>query len=1047
MERKRLFVLGVDGAPPKENVPSDVVWASSGPKGGAFVFGTKERAEDDAERALRFALTFTESPHRATVKYVNVEIEAGKVSLDWEKEIQPELKRVEPGEISVSSDLAKVYERVFVFEPVEEEHGILHLLCGDRHRPTRTRGLRARYGRFIGRKPELDRLMELLAQVQEDQGQVVGLVGAPGIGKTRLKIAFRETLPTKGIEHHEGAFQFRKKEPYQAFRQIVQALIETHGTKLDILGLTLGEFDYLDLLVKPEKVSDRFEGLSEDDLKKGLFFAVRKFLHRAAKTPLVLIFEDVHWADSASIELLDYLIEGVEKTKLLLILVHRPEIDTPWKKKLNYSEIEVGPFETPEFEEFVKDTVRVDRIPREVSSTLESVSLGNPLFVEEMVRHLLTTGAMEVQTLENEEKLLAGKASSAAQIPTTIHALIASRFDRLPQSSREALRWAAILGGSFEYEDYLDLLRLAVRGEVPAEFQRLVDHRYLVEKSVFPTHQVQFAHDLIHAVILENIAPVEARKMHCTIGEFLQKRYPNPSYEMLTRIAEHFFQGEDDEKAVRVGLEAGEAAANLYRYPEAARYLTEVKKRWEEKPVKEISPHQLYAPLVRVLLNVADFETTERALAEWEKKKGQQPPDAEAQLAYLEMCLRIGQTRYSEALAASDRAVKSWARVPDGKFRILSIVPERLLCFLRLGRSEAAISEGSKALEQLGDSHTDIRVLILSRLAICAMRMGARDLALDHIRKTQELITLNLPPQVRTACARNVSVVFEYLYMGPEALTPISEAIEVAQSTGLRNELLRLIAHRAGSAVEWGEYTFALSEIATALAECRLMKDRGQEELLLFFWADTLADLGAADEAMSKLELLEKEFPKVLDPRVEAQRSSLRGFLAEQQGLFQEAARFRTRGADLYEQLGDSTYAARFRFQVIKIEARGNLRPTKELVEIFNHLAAARKDAMVPVWQHAQREAAYYLASLGGKPTPGPEAEYDPISCPNAYFRQYLSVAKIHWLDSIGKRKEADELRTRYRAERERMKQKIPPQYHKTFDNHPLYRVPERKSH
>jgi hypothetical protein len=122
---------------------------------------------------------------------------------------------------------------------------------------------------------------------------------------------------------------------------------------------------------------------------------------------------------------------------------------------------------------------------------------------------------------------------------------------------------------------------------------------------------------------------------------------------------------------------------------------------------------------------------------------------------------------------------------------------------------------------------------------------------------------------------------------------------------------------------------------------------------------------------------------------------------------------------------------------------KGSLRPISDIVADFNRAAADVEKIQTPITHYARREAAYWIAAAGGQPHPAPEAEYDTLACPNSYYRQYLSVAKIRWLDAAGKKKEAAILRELYGAERKRMLANIPTRYHASFEAHPFYRVPD----
>lgn len=1042
MERKRLFAVGVDGSPEVSELPTDATWISSGSDGGAYVLGMKERSEDDAQRALQFALHFLESRHRACVKYVNVEIQGSTGAINWSKEIDTELKRLEPGEVSVAPDLAKIYARLFVFEPVENQEE-LWLLCGDRRRPTRTRGLTAQFGTMIGRQDELSRLRELVQQVGEDQGQIVALCGAAGIGKTRLKMSFWDSLKKEQIEAYEGVYQLRKTETYQGFRQIISALLEKRGTKLDALGVTIAELDYLELLTKPGTIPEHLHGLSDEDLKEGLFFAVRKVIHHAAKTPLILLFEDVHWADPGSIELLEYLMEEMEKTKLLLVLVHRPETEGAWTKRLNYTELEIRPFDQPELELFVKDISSVDRVPQMVVSMMENISLGNPLFVEEMLRHLLESKALEVQTLDNEEKLLGGKSPELSDIPSTLHSLIASRFDRLPQETKIALRWAAVLGATVEYREYVDLLKEEMKEDPSKEIQHLIDHRYLYEKSAFPTQEYQFTHDLIHAVVLENIPPAEAEVFHRTVGEFLQKRHPNPSFDVLSRMAEHHLQGDDTKAAVQTALKAGEVALSIFRLKQAEYFLSEALQRWKEHNIQDIEAHTIYPLRVKVSLEHAALGTAEQVLEEWKKHGIKSDPAIEVDYWLLEMRLKQAQRKHEDTLAAAKTTLELFEKTGDESERRFRVAEARMFALYDLARKEESVSEGRRALDEIGDKFPEIRVSILALLAFLCAQGGDRDAAIGYLKKAENLLSPTMSPRVQFQFARNVGLTCEALELRQEQFRAYDRTVDIAKAAGMRGSYVQALTMRGSGANEVGDFNLLFQDLEEALRQGRQMKSFAIAELALFNLVDALNDLGATNEVLERWKEFKKDFPHPIDLRQANRRLALEATTAEMLGDYARAVKLRKEAAKIFEQMGNIGPFGRAQFQVMKVEATGQLRPISEIVSDYNKLAGELKNTQAPIAHYARRETAYILASLGGDPSPAPDFSYNTLACPNSYYKQYLTAAKIRWLDSIGKTTEANELREKYRIERERMKERIPMRYHASFDSHPLYKVPQ----
>ena len=244
--------------------------------------------------------------------------------------------------------------------------------------------------------------------------------------------------------------------------------------------------DYLNYFLDPTKRVSRLEGLGEKEIRQNISDTVRSYVHLAAKeSPLVLMLDDVHWADQSSLDLFEHLLHGSEKTHLLLLLVHRPDFDPPWSDKLNYNEIRLEPFERMHISDFVCRLLEVDRISRQIESELLRLSRGNPLFIEEILRQLLVDKTIDIQIDENGKRFLRFSKQDTIALPVTLNAIIASRFDRLPEVEREVLRWASIIGHDIQASELEQLASEILDSSTEDIFQILINKNYLNEKSVF----------------------------------------------------------------------------------------------------------------------------------------------------------------------------------------------------------------------------------------------------------------------------------------------------------------------------------------------------------------------------------------------------------------------------------------------------------------------------------------------------------------------------------------------------------------------------------
>jgi tetratricopeptide (TPR) repeat protein len=1040
MERRRLIVIGVEGLPIRDWGSTPATPLHLGTDRQVVIFGLSGRHENDAEEALRLVTSKPDDQHRFVIKEIDVLVEGAKPEIDWNKEFKEEIDRIQAGDMLVSPSLARVYDRLFLFEKVEEENTTLYFLRGLRRKPMRVRGLRPAHASLVARDRELARLGELLEQISVDQGQILGLVGDAGIGKTRLTVSLKELAQKRSIPYVEGIHTFSRSSAYEGFRQIVMSLISGKLETLTKWEMTDAETDFLRAMVEPTQRVERLKELNSEQIRQGIFFSVRKLIHAAGRSPLIVIFEDLHWADKDSLELLETLLEGSEATRLLLMLVHRPELAPTWSKRLNYSEMRLSPFSDLDIERFAKTLVGTEQVSGKAVSQLSRLSLGNPFYVEEMIRHLLDFGALEVETDDEGRKSLQLR-SSQNSIPSTIHALIASRLDRLPNESSNALRWASLLGSEADTTELEDLLRDQSLEQPGTLLKELFSKNYLSEKSVFPSRRYRFSHDLIYEVVLGGFSDEEMAKRHSAIGHFLEKRGGG---QMLERIARHHLRGSDDEAAVRSALKAGHSAISFHQYTQAAEFFRESEKRWQASRKKSVPPHEVYAPLINILFETSDIETVKEKMETW-TKEGIDPSN-EVQFEYWKHQTRLAfeLINYEDSLTNSKRALDALNKLGNRPDERYPMIERRLDALLRLGQLAKALHEGLTTLQELNTSMDSAsRARLWARLAYCAVASGSHEVAFDYLGKASALMSQISSPTQQIEFALRKGNILENAQHYKEAIELYSSVIEVAEEAGLRSYLPRLYLSRALMAQDISNHRLALQDYNQAKIEAIESKDKLIGENADFGLIDLLCELGNIPEANRKWEKFTRDYVDTKDPRQKARRAGLAAFIFECNGKFLEAAAQRYIAAEIFTRVEDRIYSSRSMFQAIKLEALAKSKSIEAICKEFGRLVERCNGIESPYLAAYQKEATYVLAAQGGDPLPAPDMEFDPLTCPITHMRQDLAVAKINWLESVRKTEEANELRLRYARDRAKSAEFMAPEYREMFLNHPLYKVPD----
>ncbi len=401
---------------------------------------------------------------------------------------------------------------------------------------------------FVGRARELAFLRALLAQVEAGQGQVVGIVGEPGLGKSRLLYEFARTLRETPLAYLEGhCLPYDQTTPYGPVLGILRQLCgmadgddaETLTAKLrrslDEAGLTPdADAPYLLALLGLPEGAASLAGVSPEVRKARTLAILRHLsLHSDEGRPRVIAVENVHWIDPTSEEYLAHLADSLSGAKLLLVATYRPAYRPPWLDKSYATQLALPRLLPQDSRVVVRSVLPATADPAPWEQAIVDMAAGNPFFLEEL--------AWAVQ----ED----GMAQPTGTIPDTVHAVIAARIDRLRPTDKRLLQIAAVIG----HEVPLHLLQVVA--ELPDDsLQRALAHlqagEFLYETRRFPDLAYAFKHALTHEVAYNSLLQERQRTLHAHIVEALEELSADRLAEQVERLAHHAWQGELWEKAV-----------------------------------------------------------------------------------------------------------------------------------------------------------------------------------------------------------------------------------------------------------------------------------------------------------------------------------------------------------------------------------------------------------------------------------------------------------------------------------------------------------------
>jgi class 3 adenylate cyclase/tetratricopeptide (TPR) repeat protein len=498
-----------------------------------------------------------------------------------------------PGTIRLTANtlaLAEGYVEVKAFGPVPvkglAEPVEVYEITGAGAARTRLQAARMRgLTRFVGRDTELDQLRHAAAQSHNGHGQIVAVVGEPGVGKSRLYYEFIHSHHVQDwLVLESGSVSYGKATPYLPLADLLRNYFkidtrdDTRGIRVKVTGglLTLDEtlkdtvavaLWLLDAL--PE--DSPFLALEPAERRRQTLAAMKRILLRENQLhPLMLVFEDLHWIDSETQAFLDSLVDSLPASRILLAVNYRPEYRHGWANKTYYRQIRIDPLPPESAEVLLDALLGADPGMQSLKRLLIERTAGSPLFLEESVRTLVETRALVGE--RGAYRLV--QAPDTLQVPATVQAIIAARIDRLDPQEKRLLQAAAVVGTHVPF----NLLRAVVEIDEEAlrrSLAQLQTAEFVYEAQLFPDLEYAFKHALTHEVAYGSVLQDRRRALHAAIVEVIERLYADRLPEQVERLAHHAARSGVSPKAVRYLREAGSKAAGGSANRAAVAYLEE----------------------------------------------------------------------------------------------------------------------------------------------------------------------------------------------------------------------------------------------------------------------------------------------------------------------------------------------------------------------------------------------------------------------------------------------------------------------------------------
>lgn len=527
-----------------------------------------------------------------------------------------------PGTILVSETVYQATKALFGYEPVPPLtlKGVArpvpgYRLAGSKAQPGSVRGLEGLRAPLVGREAELNQLKQAAAGLVNDhQGQFVLLTGEGGIGKSRLTAELKAFLHPQSVQLLEGhSLIYRRSVSYWIFLDALRgyfgltpnlpepvALERLTRNVSTVLGPRAEEtLPYLEYLFafKAADEDEHLRYLDAGQLRQRVFLAVRDLIvAEAQRTPLLLILDDLHWADEASLDLILFLLDACRQVPLFIHAISRPFQEGPLTKIVEHAQkflpdrfifIPLESLAPDQSKQLLNQLLTTTNLPETLREQILQRAAGVPLYLEEMLRMLIDGGLLRRAA---EGWQLASEVDAATLgVPDTLQGLILARFDRLDPTRRRILQVASVIGRHFNAQLLNAVIHPAASHEIQNALPLLIEREFIVRQSDTSEIAYSFKHILVSDAIYSSLLRRERAELHGQVGEAIEALFADRLEEEIELLARHYSWSPRLDRAVHYLLRAGQKAMQGYaneqarqHYEQALNFLPQVEHSLEQ---------------------------------------------------------------------------------------------------------------------------------------------------------------------------------------------------------------------------------------------------------------------------------------------------------------------------------------------------------------------------------------------------------------------------------------------------------------------------------
>ncbi len=836
-----------------------------------------------------------------------------------------------PGSVLISHDTYQHVQGLFEMQPLEPitakgfdrpvpVYRVIRARPRSFYQPTR--GVAGVTTRMVGREAQFDTLVALYRRVREERrAYLVTITGEAGVGKSRLVYEFEkwvDSQPESAWLFKSRAGQGTLRRPYAMLRGLLASrfgMQESDPGHVVYAKLLLGiraavsgdehlnmKAQYIGrLLGYPPPGKSAVAPLPDDPgqlRRRALRYLGEYFAGLAQQDPALILLEDIHWADSSSLDAIEQLLDQMPDLPVLVIAAARPELfdrHPGWgQERPNGHKLPLAPLSRPDSLALLADILqKVERMPPGFQERIAANADGNPYFLEEFIKMLVDEGAIRIgpdSWVVLEERL------DGMHVPQTLVGVLQARLDRLPVAERNVLQAASVVGRIF-WDGLLAFIRsreAAQAGDAPlADSLKSLQRRELIfrrDSSVFThTNEFIFKHDMLREVTYERVLLVTRRRYHTLAAEWIIAQAGDRVQEFAGQIAQHLELSGKGENALRYLKLAGKEAARKSAYREAVDYFTrglsytpagDLEKRFElllgreealslmggredqaaDLTALEEMVHLLDNPAygAEVVLrravyagDIGDFPAAVRLGRQAVELAGKlDDPDMEARSRQLFGRALSKSGAYQPAMDQLEAALVLARQTGDLRREgsILNNLGPVASSLGDYGKAREYYARGLDLARQAGDRYLEGSAL--NNLGNVAWSSGDYPAAAEIYSQAREISHEIGDLQGEAITAINLGVIAADLGDYPQAEAHHRQAWELAGSVGYRH-LERVALNNLGTVIHsQGDYERALSFFHQALDLARTLGDRSGESFVLDGLSNTHAALGNLAEAI-----------------------------------------------------------------------------------------------------------------------------------------------------------------------------------------------------